>query len=657
MKISLNSILSGFHLTKLNDNFQKIQDELNNKVLYRDNPLGEPNAVASDVDMNGKVLYNLPTPVLPSQAARLQDILNSQSGLNVANFTIFSPYKNVTSTTVQGAIQEIKDDVDAIVVNTNVIHTGTGAISRTVQDVFRERLSVKDYGALGDGVADDTASITLALAQGIITKRKVFFPAGIYLVTSSLPFIQGTQIYGELGAAYDNGFDIPPLATTINFRPTVANSDLFVASGVNEAGFRLNYSVEGLYINGNANARYALDLDHVIYSKFESLAIDDFQYPIRCNGTINNRFCNIYATGTSASVVYAGNSETTDVWEQPTFFGSPIGVKFLGSSINIRFNNPLFEQCDTYGMQIAKECQNIQVIGGYGEDAPFTNVGTNAMFQVGYVGTTLISEIQLTVIGGKYSGRNAGSVGSFIDTDYTNGVVLTDVVHSRFINIIKTTANTRNDSIITNGCTGIGWSTYATDMTKVVGSYPSSVNNSGSASQVARYTSVVADTLTAKDGGGTSINMTGGALQFAIGAANAAWPIGDNTKAFGIASNRWSVIYAGTATISTSDARTKQQKQSIDPAVLRAWAKVNFCQFKFNDSVAVKGGGARWHVGVIAQEVKAAFESEGLDAFSYGLLCYDEWEADDTQPAGNRYGIRYEEALALECAYLRSKLI
>jgi hypothetical protein len=108
---------------------------------------------------------------------------------------------------------------------------------------------------------------------------------------------------------------------------------------------------------------------------------------------------------------------------------------------------------------------------------------------------------------------------------------------------------------------------------------------------------------------------------------------------------------------------------------------------KFKDAVAKKGDGARWHIGLIAQQVKAAFESEGLDAFAYGLLCYDEWneqweenivekEVLEKNPvtgveevkviketvkklvteAGNRYGIRYEEALALECAYLRSKL-
>ncbi|WP_286975751.1 tail fiber domain-containing protein [Pseudomonas sp.] len=124
----------------------------------------------------------------------------------------------------------------------------------------------------------------------------------------------------------------------------------------------------------------------------------------------------------------------------------------------------------------------------------------------------------------------------------------------------------------------------------------------------------------------------------------------------------------------TSDERDKQQIKMIDDAVLRAWGKVEFMQYKLNIAVEGKGDGARWHFGVVAQRVKEAFESEGLDAFAYGLLCYDEWEevaevdqvlADDgsvivehepRREAGSRYGLRYEEALALECAYLRSQL-
>lgn len=131
----------------------------------------------------------------------------------------------------------------------------------------------------------------------------------------------------------------------------------------------------------------------------------------------------------------------------------------------------------------------------------------------------------------------------------------------------------------------------------------------------------------------------------------------DNAYSCGTASRRWSVVYAASATILTSDERSKQQITSDLSPELKAWAKVEFCKYKLNDAVEKKGkDGARWHFGVIAQQVKAAFESEGLNPFAYGILCYDEWDETEDEEAGERYGIRYEEALILECAYLRSKI-
>ena len=190
--------------------------------------------------------------------------------------------------------------------------------------------------------------------------------------------------------------------------------------------------------------------------------------------------------------------------------------------------------------------------------------------------------------------------------------------------------------------------------------------------------------LISRNAGADISLFTASADRLYVSAAGVVRPGADNTQTLGSASFRWSTVYAGTGTINTSDEHTKQQIKSIDDAALRAWAKVEYCQFKFNDAVELKGDGARWHFGLIAQRVKDAFESEGLDAFEYGLLCYDEWEDQYTEElididtedesgvitktkqvtgnivltmaSGNRYGIRYEEALALECAYLRSKL-
>lgn len=183
----------------------------------------------------------------------------------------------------------------------------------------------------------------------------------------------------------------------------------------------------------------------------------------------------------------------------------------------------------------------------------------------------------------------------------------------------------------------------------------------------------------------------------------------DNSISCGTAAYRFTQFFAATATIGTSDETLKQNIEEIPEVVLDAWSDVEFQQYKFKEAVAEKGEKARIHVGVIAQKVKLAFESRGLDPFAYGILCFDEWQArpeevrkwddqyeaiiieeavsvthdaiGDEPPeievvkpavmeyrlvkeagqevvmpaleAGSRYGVRYEEALVLESALMR----
>ncbi|EGO7251789.1 hypothetical protein IU821_003416 [Salmonella enterica] len=98
----------------------------------------------------------------------------------------------------------------------------------------------------------------------------------------------------------------------------------------------------------------------------------------------------------------------------------------------------------------------------------------------------------------------------------------------------------------------------------------------------------------------------------------------DNECSVGTPSARASVIYAGTAAINTSDITTKKVRGRLNEAELRAWAKVPPTIYQILESVEQKGEAARLHAGLIAQDVAAAFESEGLDPRRYALFCEDE---------------------------------
>lgn len=104
-------------------------------------------------------------------------------------------------------------------------------------------------------------------------------------------------------------------------------------------------------------------------------------------------------------------------------------------------------------------------------------------------------------------------------------------------------------------------------------------------------------------------------------------PGGNGTQPLGSSTKRWSEVFAATGTINTSDGREKQPIGPLTDAEKRVADRIkqSIITFKFNSAVDMKGDDARIHVGVIAQEVSAAFEAEGLDPHGYSLFCFDEW--------------------------------
>ena len=75
-------------------------------------------------------------------------------------------------------------------------------------DGYKVWRNVKDYGAVGDGVTDDTAAINAAITDGgkcshicdrsIVTPTVVYLPEGKYLVSSPVYHYPDTQIIGDI---------------------------------------------------------------------------------------------------------------------------------------------------------------------------------------------------------------------------------------------------------------------------------------------------------------------------------------------------------------------------------------------------------------------------------------------------------------------------
>jgi hypothetical protein len=87
------------------------------------------------------------------------------------------------------AVQQITPATDASAVT--YMPAGTGAVQTTVQAKLREIVSVKDFGAVGDGVTDDTAAIQAAISAAT---NGVYFPPGTY-VAAEIPLNKSNFVY------------------------------------------------------------------------------------------------------------------------------------------------------------------------------------------------------------------------------------------------------------------------------------------------------------------------------------------------------------------------------------------------------------------------------------------------------------------------------
>ena len=115
------------------------------------------------------------------------------TGVVDATNVIFTGFKSQS-----GTVQDIADNDGSDWIGFEP--AGIGAVAMSVQDKLRETVSVKDFGAVGDGVTDDTAAIQAALdyqQAATVTNTSttgqtmgrgpvVFFPEGVYLISATL---------------------------------------------------------------------------------------------------------------------------------------------------------------------------------------------------------------------------------------------------------------------------------------------------------------------------------------------------------------------------------------------------------------------------------------------------------------------------------------
>jgi parallel beta-helix repeat protein len=233
---------------------------------------------------------------------------------------------------------------------------GTSAVATTVQAKLRESVSVKDFGATGDGTTDDTTAIQAAIDSG----STVYFPDGTYLVSTAgsgaitrktdpishcLLLNNDNQKIDLAGAKII--IDMESATTTTAFG--VVADYVYISRGniTNSNGnvYPTASTVSGIVVNG----QYCTISDTILsYSSSEQIIFSDGgdygtvnccdSYDSRDN-TLNffgvrgcKAFDSIFSGGGDGNAIMYGTEEMC-VFENCTFFGDPRnGATAIGAS-------------------------------------------------------------------------------------------------------------------------------------------------------------------------------------------------------------------------------------------------------------------------------------------------------------------------------------
>jgi hypothetical protein len=152
----------------------------------------------------GQTVFNLTTMTYAAGANNLQvfvDGVNQYEGLSYTetdnNTVTFSQGLHVGAVVKFSTVQTQTSLVNSAGAVT-FLQAGTGAVQTNVQARLRQTISVKDFGAVGDGVTDDTAAINAALDSVAGTGGVVVIPpsSSFYAISGPLLPKSYTTIMG-----------------------------------------------------------------------------------------------------------------------------------------------------------------------------------------------------------------------------------------------------------------------------------------------------------------------------------------------------------------------------------------------------------------------------------------------------------------------------
>lgn len=148
--------------------------------------------------------------------------------------------------------------------------------------------NVRDYGAVGDGVTDDTAAINNCLAAAN-KKGFVFFPAGKFVITQPVSFPNDSMVQGV--GTYDAQTGDPTNCILVNVPPSAYTTAAVSVGGnciIRDLTFKGSNAGTGLYCSGSCT--------------FNNVNVQGFDLGIQCTNLWYGHFNNLRMLYNNAAV-------------------------------------------------------------------------------------------------------------------------------------------------------------------------------------------------------------------------------------------------------------------------------------------------------------------------------------------------------------------
>jgi len=280
-------------------------------ATYTDRTGATPNANPIILDAAGRT---------PSQVWSTEGLLYKYVVKTSTNTTIRS-WDNIGGSVVasdlaQDLASSAADKGSSLV---GYLPAGTGAVTTTVQSKLRESVSVKDFGAVGDGVHDDTVAFDSAVVFACLNGITLYVPDGSYKLVQNSRTMTGKGYASHVFSVYKAVEISMSEGATLYFNGGFKGF-LFISHNSNQEDKTLQVRINGGIVDGTDNGEYqSVTGGNPIIWAFVGYYLNYFEIK---SSTVQNLYASAGYSSYYGRFFVCENNRIINVWANSYFYAN-----------------------------------------------------------------------------------------------------------------------------------------------------------------------------------------------------------------------------------------------------------------------------------------------------------------------------------------------